>query len=164
MADDLCGFHMTGRLCASMETRHTQNGYAIGNFVLAVNRSEKKDGQWTEVPSFFDCALYGKSVENLAQYLVKGKQVAVEGYPKQDRWQKDGQSFSRVRFIVEKLQLIGGNRNGQQTQQQSYQAPQSYPQTLPPPPEPDPYDNDNGSYNEMPPYNEAELAGINGIF
>ena len=80
---------------------------------IAVNRSRKQaDGSWTEETSFFDFTLWGKTAEGLKPYLTKGKQIAVEGHLKQDRWEKDGQKFSKVSIVAENVQLLGGRSDG----------------------------------------------------
>lgn len=109
MATDINEVVLCGRLVASMETRTTPSGYMIGSFTMAVNRSRKnKDGNWEDKASFIDCTLYGQSVKNLQPYLFKGKQVCIAGYLDQDRWEKDGQKFSRIKVAVESIQLVGG--------------------------------------------------------
>ena len=78
---------------------------------IAVNRSRKQaDGSWTDETSFFDFTLWGKTAEGLKPFLTKGKQVAVEGHLKQDRWEKEGQKFSKVSIVAENVQLLGGNQ------------------------------------------------------
>ena len=68
--------HVTliGRLTRDAELKYTPNGFAILNFSIAVNRRRKNGEQWVEEANFFDITLYGKSAENLKQYLIKGKQ------------------------------------------------------------------------------------------
>ena len=86
-----------------------RGGTACAKVSIAVNRSVKQsDGQWTDEVSFFDVTIWGKTAENLKPYLVKGKQIAVDGYLKQDRWQKDGQNFSKVNIVANSVQLLGG--------------------------------------------------------
>ena len=72
------------------------NGMARANVSIAVNRSRKEGDQWTDEVNYFDITIWGKTAENLKQYLTKGKQIAVEGYLKQDRWEKDGKNMSKV--------------------------------------------------------------------
>jgi len=72
--------------------------------------------------SFFDVTIWGKTAENLKPYLVKGKQIAVDGYLKQDRWQKDGQNFSKVNIVANSVQLLGGGTSAPE----SAPAPQNY--------------------------------------
>lgn len=112
-----------GRLTKDILLKYTGGGMAIGSFSIAVNRRTKKGEQWVEEASFFDVSLFGKSAEGLAQYLTKGKQVAVEGELRQDRWEQDGQPRSKVTIAASNVQLLGGNdAKGQQRQQSGYQA------------------------------------------
>ena len=110
-----------GRLTRDAELKYTSGGMAIGSFSIAVNRRTKKGDQWVEEASFFDVSLFGKSAEGLAQYLTKGKQVAVEGELRQDRWQQDGQNRSKVTIAASNVQLLGGEKKAG-GQQSGYQA------------------------------------------
>lgn len=106
-----------GRLTKDILLKFTSGGMAIGSFSIAVNRRTKKGEQWVEEASFFDVSLFGKSAEGLAQYLTKGKQVAIEGELRQDRWQQDGQPRSKVTIAASNVQLLGGNdAKGQQSE------------------------------------------------
>ena len=46
------------------------------------------------------------------QYLVKGKQVGVDGELRQDRWEQDGQNRSKVEIVANNIQLLGGGPGG----------------------------------------------------
>lgn len=92
---------------------YTANGTARLNISIAVNESSKQNGQWVDRASFFDVTIWGKTAENLRQYLGKGKQIAVLGHLQQQRWEKDGQHFNKVVIIAEQVQLLGGNQNNQ---------------------------------------------------
>ena len=125
MANDLNTVVLCGNLVRDCELKYTQGGVAVGNISIAVNRSKKQGEQWISEVSYFDVVLFGKTAENLKQYLSKGKKVAVQGFLKQDRWQdQNGQSRSRVSIIAENLQLLGGNENHQQNYQNQQFAPQ----------------------------------------
>ena len=87
---------------------YTGNGQARANISIAVNRSRKNGEEWVEEVSYFDVTIWGKTAENLKPYLNKGKQIAVDGYLKQDRWTKDDQKFSRVTVVANNVQLLGG--------------------------------------------------------
>ena len=52
------------------------------------------------------------TAENLKPYLTKGKQIAIDGYLKQDRWEKDGQKMSKVTIVANNVQLLGGKGDG----------------------------------------------------
>ena len=62
-----------------------------------------------EEVSYFDIVVFGKQAENLKQWLTKGRQVAVTGMLKQDRWvSKDGKKMSQVSIIANNVQFLGG--------------------------------------------------------
>ncbi len=100
---------LVGRLTRDAELRYTSSGIAVCNFAVAVNRRRKNGDEWSEEVSFFDIVLWGRQGEALNQYLVKGKQVAVDGELRQNRWEQDGQSRSRIEIIANNLQLLGGS-------------------------------------------------------
>ena len=112
---DLNMVALTGRLTREGDLRYTQGGMAILNFSIAVNRVRRSaDGSRTDETSFIDCVYFGKAAEGINQYLEKGKQVAINGELRQDRWEQDGQTRSRVQVYVNSITLIGGgSRNGQ---------------------------------------------------
>ena len=118
-----------GRLTRDISERdlgYTTGGTARLNLSVAVNRSEKRGGEWADKVSFFDVTVWGKTAENIRPYLHKGKQIAVDGYLDQQRWEKDGQKFSKVVIIADSVQLLGGNENSQQSAQQAQQPAGDY--------------------------------------
>lgn len=109
---DLNTVVLIGRLTRDIgenDFRYTQGGTACMKLSLAVNRSRKSaEGQWADEVSYIDVTVWGKQAENIRQFLAKGKQVAVAGFLKQDRWEKDGQKQSKVCVVAESVQLLGG--------------------------------------------------------
>ena len=51
---DLNKVILCGRLTKDIEVKYLQNGTAVGNFSLAVNRRVKKNEQWIDEANFFD--------------------------------------------------------------------------------------------------------------
>lgn len=115
---DLNHVSLIGRLTKDLNTSdersfgYVGNGQARANVSIAVNRSRKNGDQWVDEANFFDVVIWGKTAENLKPYLTKGKQIAVDGYLKQDRWEKDGKTFSRVSVVANNVQLVGGKSDG----------------------------------------------------
>jgi len=111
---DLNSVVLIGRLTRDAELKATSSGFAVSNFSIAVNYRKKQGDGWEDVANFFDITLFGKQAEILHQYLVKGKQVAISGELRQDRWvQDDGQNRSKVVINANSVQLLGnGNSNG----------------------------------------------------
>mgnify|MGYP001289403650 CR=1 FL=1 len=99
---------LIGRCTRDAELKYTSGGMAVCKFAIAVNRRKKNGDQWVDEASFFDVVAWGKIGEALNQYLVKGKQVAVEGELHQNRWEQDGQSRSKVEINADNIQLLGG--------------------------------------------------------
>ena len=98
------------------------NGTAKAVVSLAVKRSVKKGDKWEDEVSYIDVTIWGKTAENLKSNLVKGKQICVCGYLKQDRWEKDGQKQSRLTVVAESVQLLGGGNKQNDGQNDSQNA------------------------------------------
>jgi single-strand DNA-binding protein len=103
---------LVGRLTRDAELKYTAGGQAVCKFSVAVNRRKKSGDQWVDEANFFDIVLWGRQGESLNQYLLKGKQVGVDGELRQDRWEQDGQNRSKVEIVANNLQLLGGNSPG----------------------------------------------------
>ena len=103
---------IVGRLTRDAELKYTSGGAPVAKFGLAVNRRRKVGDQWEEEANFFDVVVWGRTAEALNQYLVKGKQIGVEGELRQDRWEQDGQKRSRVEIVASNIMLLG-SRGGE---------------------------------------------------
>lgn len=108
MSSDINSLVIIGRLTRDCEVKALTNT-TVCNFSIAVNRRVKKEGVMQEETSFFDIELYGKLAEALHKYLLKGRQVTIQGSLRQNRWEQDGQKRSRVTVVVDNLQLLGGS-------------------------------------------------------
>lgn len=80
------------------------------NFSLAVERNYQKDKNNKKV-DFINCEQLGKYVENLCQYVTKGKQILVEGELNIDNYEKDGEKRSFTKVKVDRLEFLAGNSN-----------------------------------------------------
>jgi single-strand DNA-binding protein len=112
MANDINMVVIVGRLTRDAELRYTNSGTAVCRFSLAVNRRKRSGDSWEDEASFFDIALWGKQGEAINSYLEKGKQVAVHGELRQNRWEQDGQKRSRVEIVANNVQLLGSPAGG----------------------------------------------------
>lgn len=101
-----------GRVTRDAELKYTNGGMAILAGSIAVNHRGNKDG--AQESSFFDFKLFGKFAETMAPFMVKGQQVALKGYLKQQRWKdNEGQNHSRIEIIADELELLGGKKQEQ---------------------------------------------------
>ena len=103
---------LVGRLTRNAELKYTNSGAAVSKFSIAINQRRKKDDQWVDEAHFFDIVLWGKTAESLNQYLVKGKQVGIEGQLRQNRWEQEGQARSKVEIFATNVMLLGGGGGG----------------------------------------------------
>ncbi|MFP4431418.1 MAG: single-stranded DNA-binding protein [Spirochaetota bacterium] len=103
---------LVGRLTRDADFKVTNSGLQICNFSVAVNRTRKDGDQFVDEANFFDCEYFGRSAEAVNRYLVKGKQVAIDGELRQQRWEQDGQPRNKVVVNVRELQLLGGGDRG----------------------------------------------------
>lgn len=99
--------NLSGNLTRDCELRETAGGLAIADFGLAVNdRRKNQSGEWEDYPNFIDCTMFGTRAEKIAQYLVKGAKVAINGKLRYSSWEKDGQKRSKVSVIVDDLEFM----------------------------------------------------------
>ena len=100
---------LIGRLGRDAELSHTNSGLAFSKFSICVNKSKKNQasGAYEQEPNWFDCTYWGKGAEAVHQYLSKGKLIGIDGELRQNCWEKDGQSRSKVEIIVNNVQLLG---------------------------------------------------------
>lgn len=98
---------IAGRTTKDPEIKVNPSGTAVLSFSLAVNDTKKNaQDEWEEIANFFDCVLFGKRAESLAQYIPKGSKLTINGRLHQDRWQaQDGTNRSRVSIIVQDIEL-----------------------------------------------------------
>jgi single-strand DNA-binding protein len=100
---------LTGRLTRDVEMKTVISGLAICSFAIAIEHVNKKENETIKETSFIDLSLFGDRAKNLFPYLKKGKEIGIEGYLKQDRWEQDGKKRSQLEVKIEKISLLGSN-------------------------------------------------------
>lgn len=97
---------LIGRMVADPELKYTPSGVAVCSFRIAVDRRFKSESGERET-DFLDVVAWRQSAEFAANYLSKGRLVAVEGRLQQRSWvQQDGQKRSRVEVVANSLQAL----------------------------------------------------------
>ncbi len=105
---------LTGNLTRDPELRSTQGGTAVCSLRIATN-SRRKDasGNWVEKPNYFDVTVWGAQGENCAQYLSKGRAVAVDGRLDWREWEdKQGNKRQSIDIIADSVQFLGSRDGG----------------------------------------------------
>ena len=106
---------LVGNLTRDPELRHTPSGTAVCSLRLAVNtRRKDESGQWTDKPNYFDITVWGQQGENCAQYLSKGRPVAIDGRLEWREWEaQDGAKRQAVEVVAESVQFLGGRQESE---------------------------------------------------
>jgi single-strand DNA-binding protein len=100
---------LLGHLGKDAETKFTPSGVARSTFTVATNRrwKDQQTGEWKEETDWHNVVLWRS--ENLSNYLLKGKQVWVEGRLQTRNYEdKDGQKRYVTEVVADELILLGG--------------------------------------------------------
>lgn len=109
---------LVGNLGADAELRYTSGGAPVANFRIATseNWTDKQSGERRERTEWHRICLWGPSAEKLQEYLVKGKQVFVEGRLQTRQWEdRDGNKRYTTEIRADRITLLGrrGDDDGQ---------------------------------------------------
>ena len=113
---------LLGRLTKDPELRYAAgSGTAVCRFTLAVSRQFKKDET-----DFINCIAFNKPGETIAQYLTKGRQLAVTGNIRTDSYEgQDGVKRYTTDVVVESFEFIGNsNSNNNQDNTRAWNSPE----------------------------------------
>ena len=108
---------LTGNLTRDPELRNTPSGTPVCSLRIASNtRRKDSSGNWVDKPNYFDVTVWGAQGENCAQYLSRGRPVAVDGRLEWREWDdQNGNKRQAVDIIADSVQFLGsreGNENG----------------------------------------------------
>ena len=114
MAANINRVVLVGNLTKDPELRHTPGGTPVCGLRIAVNsRRKDESGNWTDKPNYFSVSVFGNPAESCAQYLSKGRPVAVDGRLEWREWQaQDGAKREAVEIVAESVQFLGSRGDG----------------------------------------------------
>jgi len=96
---------LIGNLARDPELRYTNNGKAVANLTVAVNRGFGKDNE----ADFIRVVVWEKQAENCANYLAKGRKVAVQGRLQVSSYEaKDGSTRYNTDVVANLVEFLGG--------------------------------------------------------
>ena len=99
---------LIGRTTKSPELRYAPGtGTAVCRFTLAVPRAFKKDEA-----DFINCVAFGKIGETIAQYVLKGRQVAISGSIRTGSYDNNlGNKVYTTDVVLDGFEFIGNTKN-----------------------------------------------------
>ena len=99
---------IAGSLGRDAELKSLNSGDSICNFSIADSQGRDKPTIW------WNCSLFGKRAESLAQYLTKGQAVTVSGSVTEREWtDKDGAKRKSMDVRVNDIALQGGRKEAE---------------------------------------------------
>jgi len=101
---------LIGNLTRDPELRYTPKGTAIAKIGIAVNRVwTSEGGEKKEEVTFIDVDVFGRTAENVGQYMRKGRPIMIEGRLRLDQWddKQTGQKRSKLGVVAETVQFLG---------------------------------------------------------
>lgn len=107
---------LVGNLTRDPELRYTPKGTAIAKIGLAVNRVWTNEaGEKKEDVTFIDVDCFGRTAENVGQYMRKGRPILIEGRLKLDQWddKQTGAKRSKLGVVAETVQFLGSPGGGE---------------------------------------------------
>ena len=100
---------LVGNLGKDAEVRVTPGGQSVASFSIATTENwTSKEGEKKEQTEWHRIVLWGKTAETLQPYLVKGKQIYLEGRLQTRQWEKEGQKHYTTEVKADKIVLLGG--------------------------------------------------------
>lgn len=108
---------LIGRLTKDPELRYTPSGVAVASFTLAVDRPFAKEGQ--QQADFIPVVVWNKQAENCANYIGKGRLVAIQGRIQVRTYDTpEGQRRWVTEVVAENVRFLDRARNDQDNQNQ----------------------------------------------
>jgi single-strand DNA-binding protein len=105
---------LMGHLGRDPEMRYMPDGTANATLNLATSESYKdREGNRQERTEWHRVVLWGRMAEIAGEYLRKGSLAYIEGRLRTRKWtDKEGQERYTTEIAGDRLQLIGGRRDG----------------------------------------------------
>jgi single-strand DNA-binding protein len=104
---------LTGNLTRDPELKSTTSGLSVCKLRIACNTTRKDQaGNWVEKPNYFDVTVFGRQGDNVAQYLSKGRGIAVDGRLEWSEWtDQQGNKRQSVDIIADSVQFLGSRED-----------------------------------------------------
>ena len=130
---------LLGRLTKDPELRYAAgSGTAVCRFTVAINRQFKKDET-----DFINCVAFGKTGETIAQYITKGRQIAVTGSIRTGSYESNsGEKRYTTDVVLDGFEFIGNSNSSNSDNAGTWNQPT---------------DNSEMGFGDMTPVDDGEL-------
>ena len=93
---------LIGNLATDVELREVGADKKVASFLLAIPRGGK-DGS----ADFVNVSAWDRQAETCAEYLAKGRRVAVDGRLRSHSWEDEGKRRTAVEVVAHRVQFLG---------------------------------------------------------
>ena len=130
---------LLGRLTKDPELRYAAgSGTAVCRLTVAINRQLKKDET-----DFINCVAFGKAGETIAQYITKGRQIAVTGSIRTGSYESNsGEKRYTTDVVLDGFEFIGNSNSSNSDNAGTWNQPT---------------DNSEMGFGDMTPVDDGEL-------
>ena len=94
---------LIGNLATEVQLREVGADKKVASFVLAVDRLGREGGA-----DFVTVSAWDRQAELCAEYLGRGRRIAVDGRLKSRSWEEDGKRRSAVEVVARRVEFLGG--------------------------------------------------------
>ena len=94
---------LIGNLATDVEVREVGPDKKVASFVLAVDRAARDGGA-----DFVTVSAWDRQAELCAEYLGKGRRIAVDGRLKSRSWEDEGKRRSAIEVVARRIEFLGG--------------------------------------------------------
>ena len=94
---------LIGNLATEVDLREVGPDKKVANFVLAVDRASRDGGA-----DFVTVSAWDRQAELCAEYLGKGRRIAVDGRLKSRSWEEEGKRRSALEVVARRVEFLGG--------------------------------------------------------
>jgi single-strand DNA-binding protein len=91
---------LIGNLATDVELKEVAGGKHVATFVLAVDRSSGEGADFLRVST------WERQAETCAQYLSKGRRVALDGRLRTRSWEEEGKRRTAVEVVANRVQFL----------------------------------------------------------
>jgi single-strand DNA-binding protein len=109
---------MVGNLTRDPDYKQLSSGQAVCRLGIASNRQfrNKQSGDMVQEVCYMDIDVWGPQADSCNQYLVKGRQILVEGRIKYDTWQdQEGKSRNKHSIVADRVVFLASGSEGSET-------------------------------------------------
>ena len=103
---------LIGNLATEVELREVAPDKKVASFVLAVDRASRDGGA-----DFVSVSAWDRQAELCAEYLGKGRRIAVDGRLKSRSWKEEGKRRSAIEVVARRVEFLGGGPRGDEREE-----------------------------------------------